>query len=125
LSVEWSGYEGFHRGFSLGAGAKSEVIKAAQSGLDVKGSGELARGVDQVLLSIWAIPAKIAAAGAKSLASVAAPLHPPGFLELRPNNSCMLLFCSAALQLRRADSTGSVMRILEKQAWNGAKRTIF
>jgi hypothetical protein len=79
----------------------------------------------QVVLSIWAIPAKIAAAGAKSLASVAAPLHPPGFLELRPNNTCMLLFCSAALQLRRADSSGSAMRILEEQAWNGAKNTIF
>jgi hypothetical protein len=54
--------------------------------------------------------AKIAAAGAKSLASVAAPLHPLGFLELRPNSACMLLFCSAALQLRRADSTESVVR---------------
>jgi hypothetical protein len=50
---------------------------------------------------------------------------PQGSLELRPNNSCMLLFCSAALQLRRADSTGSVIRILEEQAWNGAKSTIF
>ena len=92
-----------------------------------EGSGELASREKSrpVLLSIWAIPAKIAAAGAKSLASVAAPLHPPGFLELRPNNSCMLLFCSAALQLRRADSTGSVIRILEEQAWNGAKSTIF
>jgi hypothetical protein len=77
------------------------------------------------LLSIWAIPEKIAADGAKSLASVAAPLHPAGFLELRPNNACTLLFCSAALQLRKADSTGSVTRILDKQAWNGAKRTIF
>jgi hypothetical protein len=41
LSVKWSGYEGFHRGFSLGAGAKSEAIKAAQSGLDVKRRGAL------------------------------------------------------------------------------------
>ena len=41
LSVEWSGYEGFHHGFSLGAGAKSEAIKAAQSGLDVKSVGAL------------------------------------------------------------------------------------
>jgi len=158
LSVEWSGYEGFHRGFSLGAGAKSEALKAAQSGLDVKSRGVSIIAVFttmamspamraaanlrellisscfvgyspekfcQVVLSIWAIPAKIAAAGAKSLASVAAPLHPPGFLELRPNNTCMLLFCSAALQLRRADSSGSAMRILEEQAWNGAKNTIF
>jgi len=77
------------------------------------------------LLSIWAIPAKIAAAGAKSLASVAAPLHSLEFLKLRPNNTCTLLFCSAALQLRRADSSGSAMRILEEQAWNGAKNTIF
>src|SRR5262245_25904665 len=29
LSIEWSGYEGFHRGFSLGSGAKSEAIEAA------------------------------------------------------------------------------------------------
>jgi hypothetical protein len=60
----------------------------------------------KLLLSIWAIPAKVAAAGAKSLASVAAPLHPAGFLKLRPNNTCTLLFCSAALQLRKADSNG-------------------
>jgi hypothetical protein len=39
LSVKWSGYEGFHRGFSLGTGAKSGTIKAAQSGLDVKSAG--------------------------------------------------------------------------------------
>src|SRR6476660_9724512 len=61
----------------------------------------------QVLLSIWAIPGKIAAAGAKSLASVAAPLHLLEFLKLRPNNTCTVLFCSAALQLRRAESSGS------------------
>ena len=36
MSIKRSGYEGFHRGFSLGAGAKSEALKAAQSGLDVK-----------------------------------------------------------------------------------------
>jgi len=41
LSIKRSGYEGFHRGFSLGAGAKSEAIKAAQSGLDVKSIGAL------------------------------------------------------------------------------------
>ena len=70
----------------------------------------------KLLLSIWAIPAEIAAVGTKSLASVAAPLHSAGFLKLRSNSSCILLFCSAALQLRRADSTGSVMRILEEQA---------
>jgi hypothetical protein len=74
---------------------------------------------------IWAIPAKIAAAGAKSLAYVAAPLHSLAFLKLRPNSACMLLFCGAALQLRRADSSGSAMRILEEQTWNGAKNKIF
>ena len=41
LSIEWSGYEGFHRGFSLGSGAKSEAIEAAQSGRRVKGRGTL------------------------------------------------------------------------------------
>src|SRR5262245_4605145 len=57
--------------------------------------------------------------------SVAVPLQPRGFLELRPNYSCMLLFCGAALQLLRAGATGSAMRILEEQAWNGAKTTMF
>src|SRR5262245_28344603 len=69
--------------------------------------------------------AKIAARGTKSLASVAVPLQPRGFLELRPNYSCVLLFCGAALQLRRAGATGSAMRILEEQAWNGAESTMF
>jgi hypothetical protein len=34
----------------------------------------------KLLLSIWAITAKVAVAGAKSLASVAAALHSLGFL---------------------------------------------
>jgi hypothetical protein len=88
-------------------------------------SGNFPQKSCKLLLSIWAIPAKVAAAGAKSLASVAAALHSLGFLKLRPNSACVLLFCGAALQLRRADSSGSAVRILEEQAWNGAKSTIF
>jgi hypothetical protein len=44
LSIKRTGYEGFHRGFSLGTGAKSGAIKAAQLGLDVKSRGVLRPG---------------------------------------------------------------------------------
>ena len=49
----------------------------------------------------------------------------PEFLKLRPNSACMLLFCSAALQLRRADSTKSDMRAPEERDLHDAKCTIF